>query len=503
MEKMRLAVLVNFSHMKYIPVIGMEVHVELKTESKMFCSCKNGLGLEKEPNVHICPVCTAQPGTLPVPNRKAIEFVQKAGLALNCHLRLESKFDRKNYFYPDIPKGYQISQYDEPLCENGVINIEGKDIRITRIHMEEDTGKSSHPAGADYTLVDFNRAGVPLMELVTEPDIETGKEARAFCQRLQQTLRYIGISDADMEKGQMRCEVNISLHKEGEERLSGTKVEIKNLNSFRVVERAIDYEIRRQTEVLEDGGKVIQETRGWDENKGETVAQRKKESAHDYRYFPEPDIPPLRFTEEYVEELRRFLPELPQAKEDRFQEEYSLGLDDAVMLASDKDFAAYFESVITELHAKKESGETTADEAKFVKLTANYMITELRKHFVKTGETIRDIRITPENFAEFIGIVADGKINSSAAQIVLEEMYKGGDSDPSHIIEAKNLAQVSDASELEGIVDNVLAANQKSIEDYKNGKQAALQFLVGQVMKETKGKANPQMVTEILGKKIG
>lgn len=489
--------------MKYTPVIGMEVHVELKTESKMFCACKNGLGLEKDPNVNICPVCTAQPGTLPVPNRKAIEFVQRAGLALNCHIRLESKFDRKNYFYPDIPKGYQISQYDEPLCEAGVITIDGKELRITRIHMEEDTGKSSHPAGADYTLVDYNRAGVPLMELVTEPDLSTGKEARAFCQRLQQTLRYIGISDADMEKGQMRCEVNISLHAEGADRLSGTKAEIKNINSFRAVERAIDFEIKRQTELLEDGEKVIQETRGWDETKGATVSQRKKESAHDYRYFPEPDIPPLHFTEDYVEALRASLPELPQAKEARFQEEYNLNVDDAIMLASDKDLATYFENVIMELHAKIDSKEVAAPAEKAIKLTANYIISELRKHFIKTGETIRDIRISPENFAELIGILADGKINSSAAQIVLEEMYKGGDNDPSHIIEAKNLGQVSDASELEGMVEKILSANEKSVEDYKNGKQAALQFLVGQVMKETRGKANPQMVTDILQKKIG
>lgn len=488
--------------MKYIPVIGMEVHVELKTKSKMFCSCKNGLGLEKEPNVNICPVCTAQPGTLPVPNRQAIEFVQKAGLALNCDIRLQSKFDRKNYFYPDIPKGYQISQYDEPLCENGATIVEGKEIRITRIHMEEDTGKSSHPAGADYTLVDFNRAGVPLMELVTEPDLSTGKEARAFCQRLQQTLRYIGISDADMEKGQMRCEVNISLHAEGAERLSGTKAEIKNINSFRAVERAIDYEIIRQTEILEDGGTIVQETRGWDENKGQTVSQRKKESAHDYRYFPEPDIPPLVFTQRHVEDLRASLPELPQAKEIRFQEEYGLSFDDAVILASDIDLATYFENTIMEAHAKIESKEILAPAEKMIKLTANYIISELRKHFIKSGETIRDIRISPENFAELIGIVADGKINSSAAQIVLEEMYQGGDNDPSHIIESRNLSQVNDTSALEGMADAVMAANAKSVEDYRNGKEAALQFLVGQVMKETRGKANPQMVTELLKTKL-
>jgi aspartyl-tRNA(Asn)/glutamyl-tRNA(Gln) amidotransferase subunit B len=488
--------------MKYMPVIGMEVHAEIKTKSKMFCACKNGLGLEKEPNVNICPVCTAQPGTLPVPNRVAIESVQKVGLALGCNLRLRSKFDRKNYFYPDLPKGYQISQYDEPLCEAGEIEIEGKMMQITRVHLEEDTGKLNHPSGTDYTLVDLNRAGVPLMELVTEPDFSSGKEARMFCQRLQQILRYLDVSDADMEKGQMRCEVNISLHKEGEDRLSGTKVEIKNLNSFRVVEKAIEYEIRRQTEALENGEKIIQETRGWDENRQETVSQRKKESAHDYRYFPEPDIPPLHFTEEYVEALRGDLPELPQQKEKRFQEEYQLNADDAVVLASDVDLAHYFEAVMSDLTAKLDSDEVAASKEKVFKLAANYIITELRKHLIKANETIKDIKITPENFAELIGIIANGKINSSAAQIVLEEMYQGGDNDPSHIIDRKNLAQVSDVGELEKMADQVLANNQKSVDDYKAGKQNALQFLMGQVMKETKGKANPQVVLEILKNKL-
>lgn len=488
--------------MKYTPVIGMEVHAELKTESKMFCSCKNGLGLEKEPNVHICPVCTAQPGTLPVPNRQAIESVQRVGLALHCALTLKSKFDRKNYFYPDLPKGYQISQYDEPLCGKGSIVIEGRTMEITRIHLEEDTGKLSHPEGADYTLVDFNRAGVPLMELVTEPDFSTGKEARLFCQKLQQILRYLDVSDADMEKGQMRCEVNISLYPEGAGRLSGTKVEIKNINSFRAVERAVEYEIERQTGVLESGEKVIQETRGWDENKQATVSQRKKESAHDYRYFPEPDIPPLHFTEEYIEMLRTSLPELPESKERRFQEEYGINGDDASVLVSDKDLAAYFEGVVMELQSKIRSKEILAEENRAVKLAANYMISELRKHLIKSNETIKEIKIKPENFAELIGIVADGKINSSAAQTVLEEMYRGGDNDPSHIIERKNLAQVSDAGELDSMVDAVLAANQKSVDDYKAGKQNALQFLMGQVMKETGGKANPQMVIEILRKKL-
>ncbi len=492
--------------MKYHVTIGMEVHAELKTASKMFCRCKNGLGLETEPNIHICPVCTGQPGTLPVPNRQAIESVQRVGLALDCTLRLKSKFDRKNYFYPDIPKGYQISQFDEPFCEKGEMKVdeggETKTFRITRIHMEEDTGKSLHPAGANYTLVDFNRAGVPLMELVTEPDITTGKEARAFCQKLQQTLRYLDVSDADMEKGQMRCEVNISLYEEGKDRLSGTKAEIKNLNSFKTVERAVEYEIKRQTALLEAGEKVVQETRGWDEVKQATVSQRKKESAHDYRYFPEPDIPPFEFDQAYVENLRQTLPEMPDVKMKRFVEEYALPEADAVILTSEREFAAYFETVVSELIEKIQSKEITAPLERAVKLANNYMLTELRKHLTENNQSIADMPITPENYAEFIGLVADGKINSSAAQTVLAEMYRGGDNDPSHIVERLNLLQVSDSSELEKVVDTVLAANAQSVVDFQAGKQNALQFLMGQVMKEMKGKANPPLVLELLRKKL-
>ena len=483
----------------------MEVHAELKTKSKMFCSCKNGLGLESEPNIHICPVCTAQPGTLPVPNAAAIEAVQRVGLAFGCHLRLTSKFDRKNYFYPDIPKGYQISQYDEPFCEQGETEIEGKKYRITRIHLEEDTGKSMHPAGADYTLVDFNRAGVPLMELVTEPDFENGQDASAFCQKLRQTLRYLAVSDADMEKGQMRCEVNISLYPEGSERLSGTKVEVKNINSFRSVERAVQYEIARQTEVLEKGEKVLQETRGWDEVKNSTVSQRKKESAHDYRYFPEPDIPPFVFDDAYVEKLRQTLPELPDAKLKRFVEEYSLPKKDVIILTEDRLFSEYFEAVVSELAEKIQSQEMTAPIERAIKLAANYMLTELRKHLSENNQTMNDLPITAENYAEFIAIVADGKINSSAAQTVLAEMYHGsdGDTDPSHIIDRLNLGQVSDSGALETIVNEVLTLNTQSVTDYQAGKQNAFQYLIGQVMKVSKGKANPAMVSEILKKKLG
>lgn len=487
--------------MKYIPIIGMEVHVELKTKSKMFCDCKNGMGEESEPNVHICPVCTAQPGTLPVPNQKAIEFVQLAGLALNCKLRNVSKFDRKNYFYPDIPKGYQISQYDQPFCENGFLEIGGKNIGITRIHLEEDTGKLVHPKKADHSLVDFNRAGVALMELVTEPDIESGEEAKIFCQKLQQICRYLEISDADMEKGHMRCEVNLSLHKEGEEKLSGTKVEVKNINSFKFVEKAVDHEIKRQTELLEKGEKIIQETRGFDSNQNITVSQRKKESAHDYRYFPEPDIPPFKFDDDYVENLRLTLPELPAEKKARFVGEYNLLPEIAEVIVSDKKLASYFEAVVSEIEEKMKCQEVIADKVKCLKLSANYMVSELQKHLLKNGSSISDIKITPENYAELIGFIADGKINSSAAQVVLEEMYQTG-GDPSQIIEDKGLMQVDDAEFLEKIVVEVLEKNQKSVEDYKAGKQNALQFLMGQVMSASKGKANPGMVVEMLKKKL-
>lgn len=486
---------------KYIPVIGMEIHVELKTKSKMFCRSKNGLGLEEQPNVNICPVCTGQPGTLPVPNRQAIEFVQLAGLALGCELRLQSKFDRKNYFYPDLPKGYQISQYDQPLCERGKLKINGKEIGITRIHIEEDTGKLIHPKGAKYTLVDFNRAGVPLMELVTEPDIETGEEARLFCQKLQQICRYLAISDADMEKGHMRCEANVSLYREGEDRLSGTKVEVKNINSFKFVEKAIAYEIERQTEALERGEKVVQETRGFDSKKGVTVSQRAKESAHDYRYFPEPDIPPLKFTKEYVAELKMRLPELPAPKAERFMEEYKLPAADVETLTADKELAEYFEDTVSELKAMISGGEIKVGEDKGVKLAANYLLTEIKKHLAEHAHTMADLKITPENYAELIGFVAAGKINSSAAQAVLFEMYKTG-GDPGQIIEEKNLGQMEDAGALEKIVDEIISANAKSVDDYRAGKVNALKFLVGQVMKESKGKANPQAAEKMLKDKL-
>lgn len=465
----------------------MEVHVELKTCSKMFCTCKNELGLDRVPNANICPICTGQPGALPAANEKAIEYVVKAGLALNCKIAEISKFDRKNYFYPDLPKGYQISQYDQPLCEKGHLEIGGKKIGITRIHLEEDTGKLLHQKGTDFSLVDFNRSGVPLMELVTEPDIESAEEAKKFCEELQLILRYLGISDADMEKGHMRCEANISVSKDEKK---GTKVEVKNLNSFKSVEKAIDFEIKRQEEDLESDKKVIQETRGWDEGKMMTYPQREKESAHDYRYFPEPDLPPLEFSEEYVKKIQCELPELPAAKAERFQKEYKLPKSDADVLARDKDLAEFFENSVSE------ACELCDERKKIAKLTANYIISELKKYLDESNK-ITDLKLTPENFGEFISIIAQGKINSSAAKMVLSEMVKTG-ADPEHIIAEKNLGQIEDDSEIEKIIEKVIADNPGPVTDYKAGKLAALQFLLGRVMKESRGKTDPKKTIIVL-----
>lgn len=487
---------------KYKPTIGMEVHVELATESKMFCPCKNGMGLEKEPNKNICPVCTGQPGALPVPNKKALEYLVKAGLAMNCNIAKESKFDRKNYFYPDLPKGYQISQFDQPVCFNGFLEFqvapEGEEpykkrVGITRIHMEEDTGKLLHGASGG-TLVDFNRSGVPLMELVTEPDIKSSAEAKAFCEELRLILRHLAISPADMEKGQMRCEANISLYEPHQDPLSGTKVELKNINSFRAVEKGIEYEINRQSEILEENGKIDQETRGWDENKAETFSQRKKEDAHDYRYFPEPDILPFTFPEKYVNSLRSSLPELPAAKRIRFKDQYGLRDENISVLVANKDLAGYFEQVVSELEnwSKAEGDQLKEkDLPDLYRLAANYLVTELQ------SRKLEDNKATAENFAELIKIIFKGEINSSSAQLVLEQLFeKGGD--PSNIIEEHDLAQTSDEETLRKIAEQIIADNPKQVEDYKNGKENLIKFFMGQVMKETKGKANPQVVMVML-----
>ncbi len=472
------------------PTIGLEIHIELNTRSKMFCSCKNDPD-EKRPNFNICPVCTAQPGTLPVINEEAVRKVIKTGLALNCQVPEFSKFDRKNYFYPDLPKGYQISQYDKPLCLAGFLDVDGNKVRITRIHLEEDTGRLIHPVASDHSLVDFNRAGMPLMELVTEPDMHSAMEAKKFAEELHLIFHYLGISDADMEKGQMRVEVNISLSdKEGK---LGTKVEIKNLNSFRAVESGIDYEIERQTKLLEKGEKIVQETRGWDDAKGITVSQREKEEAHDYRYFPEPDLPPLRHAKKFIDEIKADIPELPVHKKERFKREFELDDKTVDILIYNKPLGEYFEKVISELPSKLKKD----DLAKMIRLSCNYLISDLQG--LLKGELISDAKflITPEDFAEFIDLIYQGKISSKIAKMVLEEMFRTG-GDPSNIIEEKGLVQISDEGEIEKVIGEVIKANPKVVEDYKAGKETALQFLVGQVMAKTKGKANPQSANKLL-----
>jgi len=472
---------------KYQPTIGLEIHVELKTKSKMFCDSFND-ALEKTPNTNICPVCTAQPGTLPVINKQAVESVIRAGLALNCQINEKSWFERKNYFYPDLPKGYQISQYEAPLCKKGYLVIDGKKINIRRIHLEEDTGRLIHDQHKDTSLVDFNLAVVPLMELVTEPDINSADVASKFAQKLQLIFRYLEISDADMEKGQMRVEANISLN-------LGTKVEVKNLNSFKSVEKAILFEIERQKEVLENKEAVVHETRGWDDAKEKTFSQRAKETSEDYRYFPEPDLPPLEISAKDIERLSAEIPEMPDKRAQRFQKEYKIPDAAAEILVSFKNLGDFFEDTVSELQAWLESGKIKTDIEKLIKLSANYIITEFPKYVPTTGE----IKITAENFAELIYLTFIGEISSSGCQEVLKEMFISG-SDPSQIIESKNLKQVSDEKELELAAEKTIKNNPQAVEDYKKGKETALQFLIGQMMRETKGKANPKVAADLIRK---
>lgn len=494
--------------MSYIPTIGLEIHAELKTRTKMFCASLNNPE-EKRPNVNICPICMGHPGTLPVPNIEAIKKVVQAGFALNCKIAGFSKFDRKSYFYPDLPKGYQISQYDKPLCENGHLDIEeGRRVRIRRIHLEEDAGRLLHPEGAGYSLVDFNRAGMPLMELVTEPDIHSGKDAVKFAEELQLILRYLGVSDADMERGQMRVEVNFSLAEANAQKL-GTKVEVKNLNSFRSVEKAVEYEMGRQNEVLQNGDKVAQETRGWNDARQETFSQRVKEEAHDYRYFPEPDIPPLHLTKEggfALDEIRRLIGELPQQKRKRFIEEFHIDATLTEIFVRDREVANYFEKVISELIAWEEAQGHAREEAgvrqKLITLAVNYLTTDVRKLLAENNISITECEISPENFAEFVSLIHLGKISSRGAKDLLPEMLRRG-VDPHNLIEEKGLGQVSDESELNVAVEKVIREQAGAVADYRSGKANILQFLVGQVMKETKGRANPAVAVEILKKKLG
>ena len=499
---------------KFEPVIGLEIHAELNTMTKMFCGCKND-PLEHHPNINICPVCMAHPGTLPIINRNAVEKVIRVGLALGGDISAFSQFDRKNYFYPDLPKGYQISQYKYPIVTGGLLC----GVRITRVHLEEDTARLIHKPSPDLasggdrsgsdvksergsTLVDFNRAGIPLMELVTEPDVRSAADARKFAEELHQVLRYVNASDADMEKGEMRIEANVSIRPVGSLEF-GTKVEVKNINSFRAVERAILYEIERQAGVLEEGGKVAQETRGWDDARHITVSQRSKESAHDYRYFPEPDLPPLNLTKEGgfdIDTMRSELPELPSTKHARFIAQYGLLQTIASFLVSDKYLADYFEAAASELAAWL--GQEHEEEIKkSSSILANYMSSDLQALMAAKEASIRDILITPENFAELVKMIYKNEISSRAAKDVLGRMFADG-SDPSTIVEEGNLKQVSDAGALEAMVSKIMSENPKPIADYKAGKEAALQVLIGLVMKETKGAANPEVARGVLTNKL-
>ncbi len=485
--------------MEYEPVIGLEIHAELKTKTKMFCDSLNNPD-STEPNLNICPVCTGHPGALPVINKEAIEKTIIVGRALNCEIEKETFFERKNYFYPDLPKGYQISQFQKPLCRNGYLDI-SKKIRIERIHLEEDAGKLIHEK--DATLVDYNRAGVPLMELVTDPDFTSGDEIRKFAQELQLILRYLNASEANMEKGQMRVEVNISLKEKGVKEF-GTKVEIKNLNSIKAAADSVDYEIKRQTEILKAGEKIIQETRGWNENKKQTFSQRIKEGSADYRYFPEPDLPPLKLEDA---DLDITLPELPQQRRERFVKEYGLPEKDVEIFVVNKILGDYYEKVVTELESWEKLGHiekpVDLDHKKLSKLASNYLITELQKIYREREQSfdIDGINITPENFAEFVFRTHSGEVSSSGAQALLKEMFETG-KDPSDVIKEKNLAQISDSGELTQAIQEVVSENDKSVEDYKKGNQNAIQFLVGQVMKKTQGKANPQITRELLEKEL-
>lgn len=476
--------------MEYEPVIGLEIHTELKTKSKMFCSCENNPD-EKIPNKNTCPVCLAHPGTLPVINKEAVDKVIRLGLAIRGTISKESHFDRKSYFYPDLPKGYQISQYDRPLVEGGMLG----DIRVKRVHLEEDTGKLLHEIPGYHpqkpvTFVDFNRAGVPLMELVTEPDIKTAEQAVSFARDLQRILRYLGASDADMEKGHMRIEVNISLKKKGS-KIFGTKVEVKNINSFKAVAGAIEYEIKRQEGVLGNGGEIIQETRGWNDFKNATVSQRSKESAHDYRYFPEPDLPPLTFSDSSIDLLRRSLPELPEAKKERFMKEFGLSSPQARELVDDVSFANYFEESVSELLKRVSEPNIT--------LLFHYLSSDMKGILKAEGLGIEGIKISPEHFAHLISLVQDGTLSSRMAKNLMLRMHDSGE-DPETIIEAEGMRFMGDDDALLPIVREVAEKNEKAVADYKKGKRASLQFLVGQAMARTKGQADPERVRTLFEK---
>ncbi len=501
----------------YKPVIGLEIHVQLATKSKMFSSARNNPD-EKEPNTNIDEVVTGQPGTLPVLNKEAVRLGVMVGMALNCKIPEYSKFDRKHYFYPDLPKGYQISQLDEPVAEQGFLEISVpanperetnpnayiKRVGITRAHLEEDAGKNTHPEGLPYSLVDYNRAGSPLLEIVTEPDIETAEEARIFLQELQRIVRYVGASSADMEKGTMRCEPNISVRKPGEESLPKYKVEVKNINSFKFAEAAINYEIPRHIEILENGEMPKQVTMGWNEKTNSTTEQREKGEANDYRYMPEPDLPQMHFTEEFIQQLRGEIPELPAQKRKRFAEEF--GLPEATIedLLNWKELNYFFEEVVSEIDAWLIADGVDSDtekRARLVKQSANWCLQDFSAMLNAQLVNPMESKVTAENMAELVKLIDAGKISSSAAKQVFKVMFERG-GEPDTIVEDLGLAQVSDESAIAAAVDVAILANEKAVADYKSGNERAFGSLVGAVMKEMKGKGNPQVVNELLKKKL-
>ena len=478
--------------MKYEAVIGLEVHTELQTTTKIFCGCKTSFGAE--PNTNVCPVCLGLPGVLPVLNKRVLEFAVRAGLALNCEISRFSKFDRKNYYYPDLPKNFQTSQFDLPICERGHLDIEvngeKKQIRITRAHMEEDAGKLVHHGtsitDSDYSLVDYNRTGTPLLEIVTEPDMRSAKEAVAYLEKMRAILQYIVISDYRMEEGSLRCDANVSVRPVGQKEL-GTKTEIKNINSFKGVEKAIEYEALRQAEILEDGGKIIQETRTWDEKEGVTKSMRTKEEANDYRYFPEPDLAPFTVSEEYIEDIRKTLPELPDERRERYIANFGLSSTDAQYMTNDKDTSDYFEKVVA----------AGADP----KASVNWIMGEFASQLSNAGIEIAKAPVTPENLAKLLALIAKGTISGKIAKKVFAEMWKDG-ADPEEIVKAQGLVQISDTGALKELVVKVIANNPKAVEDFKAGKKKAVGALVGQIMKETKGKANPKVINELLNDEL-
>lgn len=473
---------------QYETIIGLEVHVELSTKTKIFCSCSTEFGAP--PNSHTCPICLGHPGTLPVLNREAVNYAIKAAMALNCEIASQSKFDRKNYFYPDLPKAYQISQYDQPIGENGWIEIEvggeKKRIGITRVHLEEDAGKLNHIEDESESLVDFNRVGVPLIEIVSEPDLRSPEEAKAYLEKLKSIIQYTGVSDVKMEEGSLRCDANISLRPVGESRF-GTKTELKNLNSFRNVERALKYEQERQAELLEDGEKITQQTLRWLVDQNRTKAMRSKEEAHDYRYFPDPDLVMLQIDEAWKQKIRESLPELPDARKQRYIEEYGLSDYDAGILTSQKEISDFFDQTVSQKVKPKAA--------------ANWVTSDLLGYLNTEGIELHETQITPNLLANMIHLIEKGTISSKLAKKVFKEILKTG-KEPKQIVEEKGWVQITDEDQLRAEVKKVIEAHPQSITDYQNGKDRALGFLVGQVMKATKGKANPQLVNQLIREEI-